>query len=298
MRHLATALVLLTVAAAHSLKAADDYVPGPDSKPQEGVPKGVVTKYSWTDSKVFPGTVRDYWVYVPAQYTADKPACVFVCQDGVMYSAPTVFDNLIHKKEMPVTIGIFIQPGSFPAPSNAALGAEDPAQKKTKGKAGGRSNRSVEYDSLGDKYPRFLLEEILPEVGKQYNLTKDPEGRCIAGNSSGAICAWTVAWERPDEFRKVFSSVGSFTNIRGGHVYPSLIRKTEKKPIRIVLQDGAGDLDNAFGNWPLANQQMALALKYQKYDYRFEFGDGGHTTKHSTMLFPDAMRWMWRDYKP
>lgn len=298
MRHLATALVLLTVAAAHSLKAADDYVPGPDSKPQEGVPKGVVTKYSWTDSKVFPGTVRDYWVYVPAQYSADKPACVFVCQDGVMYSAPTVFDNLIHKKEMPVTIGIFIQPGSFPAPGNPAPGAEDPAQKKTKGKAGGRSNRSVEYDSLGDKYSRFLLEEILPEVGKQYNLTKDPEGRCIAGNSSGAICAWTVAWERPDEFRKVFSSVGSFTNIRGGHVYPSLIRKTEKKPIRIFLQDGAGDLDNAFGNWPLAAQQMAAALKYQKYDYRFEFGDGGHTTKHSTMLFPDAMRWMWRDYKP
>ncbi|MBC8002768.1 MAG: esterase family protein [Opitutaceae bacterium] len=298
MRHFATTLVLLTVAFTHSLRAADDYVPGPDSKPQEGVPKGVVTKYSWTDSKIFPGTVRDYWVYVPAQYTTDKPACIFVCQDNVMYSAPTVFDNLIHKKEMPVTIGIFIQPGMFPTPASATPGIDDPAQKKAKGKAGGRSNRSVEYDSLGDKYARFLLEEILPEVSKQYNLTKDPEGRCIAGNSSGAICAWTVAWERPDEFRKVFSSIGSFTNIRGGHVYPSLIRKTEKKPIRIFLQDGSGDLDNASGNWPLANQQMAAALKYQKYDYRFEFGDGGHTTKHSTMLFPDAMRWMWRDFKP
>ena len=298
MRQLATALALFTVVTAHSLQAADDYVPGPDSKPQDGVPKGVITKYNWNDSKIFPGTVRGYTVYVPAQYTADKPACVFICQDGVMYNAPTVFDNLIHKKEMPVTIGIFIQPGNFPAPASAAPGAEDSAQQKTKGKAGGRSNRSVEYDSLGDKYARFLLDEILPEVGKHYNLTKDPEGRCLAGNSSGAICAWTAAWERPDEFRKVFSSVGSFTNIRGGHVYPSLIRKTEKKPIRIFLQDGTGDLDNAFGNWPLAAQQMAAALKYQKYDYRFEFGDGGHTTKHSTFLFPEAMRWMWRDYKP
>ena len=292
MRHLATILVLLTVAAIRSLQAADDYVPGPDSKPQDGVPKGVVTKYSWNDSKIFPGTARDYWVYVPAQYTADKPACVFICQDGVMYNAPTVFDNLIHKKEMPVTIGIFIQPGAFQSASGEA------PKTGANGKAPPRGNRSVEYDPLGDKYARFLLEEILPEVGKQYNLTKDPEGRCLAGNSSGAICAWTAAWERPDEFRKVFSSVGSFTNIRGGHVYPSLIRKTEKKPIRVFLQDGSGDLDNAFGNWPLAAQQMAAALKYQKYDYRFEFGDGAHTTKHSTMLFPDAMRWMWRDYKP
>jgi enterochelin esterase family protein len=268
----------------------DQYVPGPDSKEQPGVPKGEVTKYSWNDSKIYPGTVRDYWVYVPKQYDASKPACIYVNQDNVAYLAPTVFDNLIHKKEMPVTIGIFIQPGEIPYKEG-----ETP-QKRKDGRAPSRRNRSVEYDTLSDTYARFLLEEILPEVGKKYNLTKDPEGRCIAGSSSGGICAFTVAWERPDEFRKVFSTVGSFTNIRGGHVYPYLIRKTERKPIRVFLQDGSNDLDNAAGNWPLANQLMASSLKYMNYDYQFVYGEGVHSGKHGTAIFPDAMRWIWRDY--
>jgi enterochelin esterase family protein len=267
--------------------AVDDYKPGPDATPQPGVPHGVVSRASWT-SKVFPDTVRDYWVYVPAQYNPSKPAALMVFQDGRSYvdtngsfRVPIVFDNLIHRGEMPVTIGVFINPGEVPA--------AEAGQKP-------RSNRSFEYDSLGPQYSRFLLDELLPEITRQYKITPDPEGHAICGISSGAICAWTVAWERPDQFRKVISHVGSFTNIRGGHVYPALIRKTERKPIRIHLQDGSGDLDNLHGSWPLANQEMAAALKFAGYDYRFEFGDGGHNGRHGGAILPEALRWLWRDH--
>jgi enterochelin esterase family protein len=212
-----------------------------------------------------------------------------VFQDGRSYRdpkgairVPTVFDNLIHQKEMPITIGIFLNPGEIPA-----------AQPKQKP----RSNRSFEYDTLSDQYARFLIEEILPEVGKKYKLSDNPDHRAICGISSGGICAWTVAWERPDYFRKVVSHVGSFTNIRGGHVYHAFVRKTEAKPIRVFLQDGSGDLDNLHGNWPLANQEMAAALKFAKYDYKFEYGDGGHNLKHGGAIFPDTLRWLWRDVK-
>jgi len=286
---LATPSLLLALVTAPGAFAAEDYKIDPDSLPQEGVPRGEVTQHQW-EGKIFPGTVRDYWVYVPKQYDAAKPACVMVFQDGGSYvktngdfRTPIVFDNLIHKKEMSVTIGIFINPGKVPP--------AEPDQQP-------RDNRSFEYDSLGDQYARFLLEEILPEVGRKYNLTKDPEGRAICGISSGGICAWTVAWERPDAFRKVLSHVGSFTNIRGGHVYPALIRKTEKKPIRVFLQDGANDLDNLHGNWPLANQEMAAALKFAKYDYKFEFGAGAHNGKHGGAILPESLKWLWRDYTP
>jgi enterochelin esterase family protein len=279
--------LLAACALGQTVLAIDDYTLGPDSQPRDGVPRGQVTKYKW-ESKVFPGTVRDYWVYVPAQYNAGKPACVMVFQDGSAYVStngnfrvPVVFDNLIAKKEMPVTIGVFINPGEVPA-------SETGGQPKR--------NRSYEYDSLSDQYARFLLEEILPEVGKKYKLTSDPEGRAICGMSSGGICAWTAAWERPDAFRRVLSQIGSFTNIRGGHVYPALIRKGEKKPIRVFLQDGSNDLDNGAGNWPLANQEMAAALKFKKYDYKFEFGDGGHTGKHGGAILPDSLRWLWDGY--
>jgi enterochelin esterase family protein len=268
----------------------DQYVPGPDSKPQEGVPKGTVTKYTWDKSKIYPGTVRNYWVYVPRQYDPSKPACVFVCQDGELYNASTVFDNLIHKHEMPVTIGIFIQPGDIP------LKPGEPPRKRPDGRPAGRKNRSVEYDTLSDAYSRFLLEEILPEVGKKYNLTSDPAGRCIAGSSSGGICAFTVAWQRPDAFGKVFTTVGSFTNIRGGNRYPELVRSSPKKPIRMFQQDGANDIVNRFGSWPDANKAMAAALDEKGYDHKFVFGEGVHSGKHGTAIFPDVMRWMWRDW--
>ena len=279
---LALALILGTSPAF----AADDYTLGPDSQPKDGVPKGEVKgPFKW-ESKIFPGTVRDYWIYVPAQYEAAKPAALMVFQDGggfigekSNYRAPVVFDNLIQAKEMPVTIGLFINPGNVPA-------AEE-GQKP-------RSNRSFEYDSLGDQYTRFLFDEIIPAVRKDYAITDDREGWAICGNSSGAICAWTVAWERPDKFSKVLSHIGSFTNIRGGHNYEALIRKAEKKPIRVLLQDGTGDLDNLHGNWPLANQQMAAALKFMSYDYQFVYGDGGHNGKHGGSIFPDSLRWLWR----
>jgi len=281
--------LLMGFAVATLCLGADDYKLGPDSMEQPGVPTGTVTKAKWESKNAFPGTVRDYWVYVPAQYDGKTPACVMVFQDGKAYvdpkgsfRVPVVFDNLIHRGQMPVTIGIFINPGTFPAKSTG----EKP-----------QSNRSFEYDSLSDQYVRFLQEEMLPEVGKKYRLTEDPECRAVCGISSGGICAWTVAWQRPDLFRKVLSHVGSFTNIRGGHVYPSLIRKTEHKPIRIFLQDGSHDLDNAHGNWPLANQEMAAALKFAHYDYRFEFGDGAHNGKHGGTILPESLRWLWRDDK-
>ena len=278
--------LVLAAAPAFAAPQDDQYVLGPDSQVKPGVPQGKVITRQWTQSKIYPGTVRDWALYVPAQYDKAKPANVMIFQDGMgmvkadgQYRVPVVFDNLIASGEMPVTIGIFINPGTFPS--------ANPKEK-------GRSNRSFEYDSLGDLYARFLLEEILPEVSKEYNLTTDPEGRAICGNSSGGICAFTVAWEKPDAFRKVVSHIGSFTNIRGGHVYPALVRKTAKKPLRVFLQDGSNDLDNQFGNWPLANQDMAASLKFAGYDYKFVLGEGTHNGKHGAALFPDTMRWLWR----
>jgi enterochelin esterase family protein len=264
-----------------------DYKHGPDSEVQD-VPHGKVTKYSWT-SKIFPGTVRDYWIYVPAQYDGNTPAALMVFQDGGGYvnekadfRAPVVFDNLIAKKQMPVTVGVFINPGVVPA---------------SKPGAQGRSNRSFEYDTPSDQYVRFLDEEILPEVGKSVKLSTDPSKRAICGISSGGICAFTAAWERPDLFGKVLSHVGSFTNIRHGDTYPGQIRKTERKPIRVFLQDGSGDLDNLHGSWPLANQEMAAALKFMNYDYEFVYGTGRHSGKHGGAILPDSLRWLWRSEK-
>lgn len=279
---------LLFLPLAHAQKQGSPYQKGADSMPKPGVPKGEVTKHQWT-SEIFPGTLRDYWVYVPAQYDAAQPAALFVAQDGAgfvreggAFQAPVVFDNLIHEGSIPVTIGLFINPGVVPPTSK---------QKD------GRKNRSFEYDSLSDQYARFLLEEILPEVAKSYQITDDPAQRVICGNSSGGICAFTAAWERPDAFGKVISHIGSFTNIRGGHVYPALIRKTERKPIRVFLQEGENDLDNLHGHWPLANQQMLKALEFAGYDCKMVMGTDGHSGAHGGAIFPDTMRWIYRDWK-
>lgn len=258
---------------------------GPDSMVQEGIPQGKVTRFEWK-SNIFPGTERDYWVYVPAQYDPKTPACVMVFQDGATYLNPKgdfrttiVFDNLIHKKEIPVLIGIFINPGMI---------------RDTSGKLV-HKNRSFEYDSLSPQYAIFLEKEILPAVGKNYNLRQDAAARAIAGISSGGICAFTVAWERPDLFSKVLSHVGSFTNIRGGDAYPGIIRKAKHRNIRVLLQAGSNDLDNEHGNWWLANLQMEAALKFRKYDYKFVGGEGGHNGKHGGAILPDSLRWLWRD---
>lgn len=284
MRRSFFALLLLSA----FVTAADSYKMCPEATPVEGVPQGTVTECTFDTSKTYPGTTRKYWVYVPKQYDGKTPAAVMVFQDGLWYQdpkggwrVPTVFDNLIHEKAMPVTVGVFVSPGVFPA------------------KDGGRprENRSFEYDTLSDQYSKFLLDELLPEVGKTVKLRTDPAGRAIGGISSGGICAFTVAWEKPDQFGKVLSHVGSFTNIRGGDAYPGLIRKTQKKPIRVFLQDGNGDLDNQFGSWPLANLQMAAALRFTGYDYKFAFGDGGHNSKHGSAILADSLRWLWRDWE-
>jgi len=283
-------LILLTLMFASWAMAGDEvYELGPDSQRQEGVTQGKVTEHVWK-SEIFPGTIRRYWTYVPAQYDGSSPAAVMVFQDGHTYVDPdgqfratVVMDNLIHKQEMPVTIGIFIDPGHKKE--------QLPPQPGWRPRP---ENRSFEYDTLSDQYARFLLEEMLPEVAKDYKLTDDPDMRAICGISSGGICAWTVAWERPDAFRKVLSHVGSFTNIRGGHVYHALVRKTDPKPIRIFMQDGEGDLDNEHGNWPLANQQMAKSLAFAKYDFKFVYGEGAHNGIHGGAILPDSMRWLWR----
>jgi len=252
------------------------------------VPKGVVTKHVFKSSRIFPGTVRDYWIYIPKQYDPKQPACVHVNQDRVQFNAPAVFDQLIHEKAMPITIGVFVSHGKVPAASDKALD---------------RFNRSYEYDGLGDQYVRFILEELLPEVEKQttsdgrpIRLSSKGNDRSIGGSSSGAIAAFTAAWERPDAFKRVFSSIGTYVGLRGGNVYPTLIRKVEPKPIRIYLQDGSSDLNIYGGDWWMANQEMERAFQFAGYDVNHAWGEGGHDGKHATEIFPEAMRWLWKDW--
>ncbi|MDR3700298.1 MAG: SMP-30/gluconolactonase/LRE family protein [Candidatus Sulfopaludibacter sp.] len=268
--------------------AADDYSLGPDSQRHPGVPQGKITRYTWDRSKVFPGTTRSYWIYVPAQYDGSKPACVMIFQDGGGFTSDTgqwragiVLDNLIQQGAMPVTIGIFIDPGVIPA--------ESPEQQN-------RYNRSYEYDSLGDRYARFLIDEILPEVGRQYKLSSDPNDRGLAGSSSGGIAAFTAAWERPDQFRRVLSFVGSFTDLKGGDRYVNLVRKMEPKPLRVFQQDGSNDQTLYGGSWFQANSALAASLEYAGYDSKFVVGTEGHNARHGAAILPDALRWLWREY--
>lgn len=261
--------------------------PHPDAVPRDDVPRGTVEVMTPWESKIFADTIRDWAVYVPAQYDPAKPAALMVFQDGERmrdvkgrWRIPVVFDNLIARGDMPPTIAVFINPGHH--------------QSKPR-KGNKSSNRGYEYDSLGDRYANFLFDEILPEVESSYNISRDPQMRAIGGSSSGAICAFTVAWERTDQFQKVYSSVGSFTNLRGGDAYAGMVRKTEPKAIRVYMADTSGDIDNAFGSWPIANQQMASSLNYMGYDVRFDWAEGYmHNADYGSSRFPDAMKWLWR----
>jgi gluconolactonase len=281
--------LLLLLISVGSAQTTDNYQPGPESKPQPGVPKGELLKFTLDNSKIFPGTTRDYWIYVPAQYKPETPACVYVQQDGIRFEAPTVFDNLIHKREIPIVIGVFVAPGVVKAASaNIALD---------------RFNRSYEYDGLGDNYVRFLLEELLPDVetkktsdGRVIKLSHDGKDRAIGGSSSGAIAAFTAAWERPNEFTRVFSAIGTYVDFRGGLRYPTLVRKYEPKRLRIFMQDGSNDNNKYGGDWWMANQTMERALTFAGYEVRHVWGNGGHTGKQATAVFPDAMRWLWQDW--
>ncbi len=282
-------LTALLAIALQTLHGADDYPPGPDSKKQPGVPEGEVLKFTFDRSKIFPGTTREYWVYVPKQYDPAKPACVYVNQDSVQWNAPVVFDNLIHKKEIPVLIGVFVTHGKvMPEDADKALT---------------RFNRSYEYDGLGDNYARFILQELLPDVetrkagdGRPIRLSTSGNDRAIGGSSSGAICAWTAAWERPDAFTRVFSAIGTYVGLRGGDRYPILIRKFEPRPLRVFLQDGSNDNNIYGGDWWIMNQAMQRSFAFAGYEHQFVWGDGAHNGKHGTAVFPDAMRYLWRDW--
>lgn len=270
-------------------QTAENYPADSASFEHADVPKGEILKFTFNQSKIFPGTFREYWIYVPAQYKPDKPACVYINQDGIQWKAPVVFDNLIYKKEMPVTIGVFVAPGRVLADSGS--------------NALNRFNRSFEYDGLGDAYARFVLTEILPEVEKQktsdgriIRLSKNGNDRAIGGSSSGAICAFTAAWEHPEEFSRVFSAIGTYVGLRGGDRYPILARKYEPKPIRVFLQDGSNDLNIYAGDWFKANESMERALIFSGYEVNHVWGEGAHNGTHGTALFPQAIRWLWKDW--
>jgi len=280
----------------------DVYQLGPDSLPQNGVPQGKVIGPTTLPSNVYPNTTRHYWLYIPAQYDPATPACLMIFQDGHAflsptgnYRIPTVFDNLIYRREIPVTIAVFINPGHTP----------DQQEASDKNWGDGTTNRKIEYNALDDRYSKLITEELLPLITKQYNISPRPEDHAIAGASSGAICAFTVAWHRPDQFRKVISTIGSFTNIMGGHVYPDLIRQSDPKPIRVFLQDGLNDNRgqrkgsksyDPNWDWHRQNVRMAQALTDKHYDLNYTWGIGTHSNKQGGAIMPEMLRWLWRDY--
>lgn len=262
---------------------------GPDSLPQPGVPAGRLEKCTLSASRIYPGTIRDYWIYVPAQHDATRPAAVMIVQDGWdhirpdrRWRMPVIFDNLIHQRAIPPCIGIFINPGVIPA---AYPGAPE------------RHQRSFEYDRPDDRYARFLVEEILPAVGARYLLAADGDSRMLLGGSSGAFCSFNAAWHRPDAFRRVFSCVGSYVGLRGGHNAAPLVRLAEPKPLRLFLQGGGADLNCYAGDWWTANTDMLSALTYAGHEVKHAWHElAGHNDFHGSMIFPDALRWLWRDY--
>ena len=255
----------------------------PDMEKKDGVPAGEIRRGMYTDSAIFPGTTRDYAVYVPAQYDGKKPAALMVFQDGISYLkiVPIAFDNLIHAGDMPITIGLFVNPGVVPELDESSLA---------------RYNRSFEYDATDDRYARFLLEEMIPLALGELNITKDPNLRSLCGSSSGGIAAFVAAWNRPDQFRRIYATVGTFVGLRGGNELPVLVRKTEPKPLRIFLQDGRNDLDIYCGSWWVANQDMLSSLTWAGYEVNHEWGEGGHNRKHGNAIFPDVMRWLWKGW--
>ncbi|MFD2256729.1 SMP-30/gluconolactonase/LRE family protein [Luteolibacter algae] len=282
-------LTFLFLATNSAFSQIENYPTPPEAIRQENVAKGKLIQGTYRGSRIFPGTVRDYAVYVPDQYDGSTPASLMVFQDGMSYCqenrgtrAHIVFDNLIAKGEMPVTIAVFINPGVVPA--------------NHPDKAEARYNRSFEYDGLGDAYPRFLIEEFLPFIEKEHDLkiSENPDHRGICGSSSGAIAAFTSAWERPDSFRRVYSMIGTYVGLRGGSIYLDLIRKTEPKPLRIFLQDGSNDNNIYGGDWWMANQSMQRSLEWAGYEVNHVWGKGRHNRKHGDSIFPDAMRWLWK----
>ncbi|MBS1723884.1 MAG: esterase family protein [Armatimonadetes bacterium] len=277
-----SAAILLLLTDQNKGQAEENYPVPKEAVEQPGVPKGRMEQQPRLTSQVFGGTWHDWWVYTSANLDPAKESNLVVFQDGQWSHsyAPVFFDNLVAQGDLPQTVAVFVTPGTF---------------------TDGKSDRSREYDTLSDAYSRFLLDELLPLVEAKYKITHDPMRRCAAGLSSGGICSFTVAWHRPDKFGLVMSWIGSFTNIasgeskrEGGHNYPALIRKTEKKLIRVFLQDGENDLDNEHGNWWLSNQQMAKALQFKGYELMTVWGKGGHSDKQGRAVMADALRWLFQ----
>jgi enterochelin esterase family protein len=276
------------------------YKLGPDSLEQEGVPHGKLVGPHTLPCQVYPGTAHTYWVYVPAQYDPAKPASLMIFNDGQAFKddkgnlrAQNVMDNLIFRREVPVMIGVFINPGKTPT-------QPEPNPKEWGDRT---TNRPAEYNTPDDKYARIICDELLPALSKEYSISKDPEHRGIGGASSGAIAAFSVAWERPDQFRKVLSLVGSFVNLRGGHVYPERVLASDKKPIRVFFQDGRND-NRGLGksgkydpkrDWFYQNVRLMEAVTKKGYDVNYSWGIGLHGTKQGGAMLPEMMRWLWRD---
>jgi gluconolactonase len=270
----------------------DQYVPGADYAPQTGVPEGKTFEFALDHSSIYPGTTRNIRVYVPAAYSATTPACVYVSLDDLFFQAPRALDNLIHRHEIPVIIAIGVRPGVV----DSSIPNTNP-----------RFDRSFEFDALSGRLAQFLLQEVLPAVeqhktpdGLPIRLSRDPNDRAVGGISTGGIGAFTLAWERPDTFSRVFIGIGTFVGMRGGDRYPGLVRKTEPKPIRIFMQDGSHDeLTSVFGeigDWWLGNQTMQSALEFAGYEVQHVWGEGTHSARHALVAFPDAMRWLWKDW--
>ena len=282
---LLSVLLLVLVLGESAFPAEPEFPLTEDSKPHADIPHGklITETFRAKEGSVFPGTEREYTIYQPPGYDNSRPSPFMIFQDGVIYNAPVVFDNLIAKKQIPPLIGIFIKPGVVPAANPNALP---------------RYNRSYEYDSVTDTYSRFLLDEFLPALEAKHGikLSTDPNDAAIAGNSSGGICAFMAAWHRPERIRRVFSGVGTYVGIHGADQLPVLVRKYEPKPLRIYLQSGTGDNSLYCGDWWMANQTLERALTWAGYDVNHTWGEGGHNQKHATQIFPDVLRWLWRDY--
>jgi gluconolactonase len=281
-----SAYLLVAAALALGAQGPVDYSLGSDSQPQAGVPKGSLTQHTLAPGRFFPGTPHNYQLYVPAQYDPSRPIPFTIFLDGSGYAGnnvrvPVVLDNLIARRQVPPMAAIFIDPGVLPARS-------DQAQN--------RYERIFEYDSLTTRFANFLVEELIPEVSKSCNLSTDPNDRGIAGISTGGVGAFVAAWNRPDQFRRVITWVGSFGNFRGADRLPGLIRRTEPRPIRVFMQTGRQDLVNYAGSWYLENPRMAAALEFAGNDVRIELGEDGHSNRHGASVLPETLRWLWRDY--
>lgn len=276
---------------------------GPDSLIQQNVPKGTISEKRTIPSEVYPGTIHDYWVYVPAQYDPAKPAALMIFNDGHAFMqtdgqvrAQNVMDNLISRREIPVMIGVFVNPGRTP---------EQPqASRREWGDRTG--NRPEEYNSIDDRYARIIVDELIPAVKKDYNISDDPDMRAIGGASSGGIAAFVAAWHGSNQIHKMFSFVGTYVNLanRGGHTLAQLVRDSPKKPLRIYLQDGRNDnrgmgRDGSYNqerDWFYNNVQLAKALEGKGYDVNYTWGIGNHGQVQGGAILPEIMRWLWRDH--